>query len=79
MADMILKGEPISLEVPAVNLIYYRDAIYYALRSIGYATNPAWTVNIAGPTHRVKAIACAIGKELGREPKLAGTEGKVRQ
>ena len=75
LADMIVRGEPISLAVPAVNLISQRDAIDYALRSLEHAGNPAWTVNVAGPTHRLTDIAASLGRRLGREPHLVGDEG----
>ena len=77
LADMIRNGAPISLAVPAVNLISQRDAIDVALRCLQHCANPPWTVNVSGPGHRVMEIASALGSALGRAPELAGSEGET--
>lgn len=75
LADMIRSGAPISLAVPAVNLISQRDAIDVALRCLEHCANPPWTVNVSGPGHRVVEIVSALGSALRRAPALAGGEG----
>ena len=75
LADMVHRGAPISLAVPAVNLISQRDAVDVALRCLEHCANPPWTVNVSGPGHRVAGIVSALGAALGREPELAGGEG----
>lgn len=75
LADMIARGDPISLAVPAVNLISQRDAIDYALRSLERCANPGWTVNVAGPACRVTDIIAGLGRRLEREPRPAGEPG----
>ena len=77
LADMIHRGAPISLAVPAVNLISQRDAVDVALRCLEHCANPPWTVNVSGPGHRVAGIVSALGAALGREPELAGGEGRT--
>ena len=75
LADMVHRDSPVSLAVPAVNLISQRDAIDVALRCLEHCANPPWTVNVSGPGHRVAGIVSALGAALGRDPKLAGAEG----
>ncbi len=75
LADMIRSGAPISLAVPAVNIISQRDAIDVALRCLEHCANPPWTVNVSGPGHRVVEIVSALGSALRRAPELAGGEG----
>ena len=75
LADMVHRDSPVSLAVPAVNLISQRDAVDVALRCLEHCANPPWTVNVSGPGHRVAGIVSALGAALGRDPKLAGAEG----
>ena len=75
LADMVARGDPISLAVPAVNLISQRDAIDYALRSLERCANPGWTVNVAGPACRVTDLIAGLGRRLEREPRPAGEPG----
>jgi nucleoside-diphosphate-sugar epimerase len=77
LADMVHRGAPISLAVPAVNLISQRDAVDVALRCLEHCANPPWTVNVSGPGHRVAGIVSALGAALGREPELADGEGRT--
>ena len=75
LADMVHRGAPISLAVPAVNLISQRDAIDVALRCLEHGANPPWAVNVSGPGHRVVEIVSALGGALRRAPELVGSEG----
>jgi nucleoside-diphosphate-sugar epimerase len=75
LADMVWRGERVSLAVPAVNLISQRDAIDYALRCLACAANPPWTVNSAGPAVRVQDLARRLADALGREARFAGPPG----
>ena len=75
LADLVHRGAPISLAVPAVNLISQRDAIDVALRCLEHCANPPWTVSVSGPGHRVVDIVSALGGALRREPELVGGEG----
>ena len=76
LADMVARGDPISLAVPAVNLISQRDAIDYALRSLERCANPGWTINVAGPACRVTDLIAGLGRRLEREPRPAGEPGE---
>ena len=75
LADMVHNGSPISLAVPATNLISQRDAIDVALRSLEHCANPPWTINVSGTGYRVTEITYALGDALQRTPMLVGSEG----
>ena len=74
LARMVRNGEPISLEMPAVNLISQRDAIDVALKSLDYCANPPSVLNVAGEGVWVRRIAEQLGHIMGREPRLVGPE-----
>ena len=74
LARMVLNDEPISLEMPAVNLISQRDANEVALRSFEKGTREGWIVNAAGPVWQVRDIVTLLGQHLDRSPRFEGTE-----
>jgi hypothetical protein len=76
LARMIKNEEPISLEMPAVNLISQRDANEVALKSFEKCNKEGWTVNAAGPIWRVRDIAELLSDFLDKTPRLLGSEGK---
>jgi len=75
LAQMVRSGEPISLAVPAVNLVSQRDAIDVALRALEQCSNPALVLNCAGPAVRVREVVERMGRIMGVEPRFAGPEG----
>jgi nucleoside-diphosphate-sugar epimerase len=79
LVDLTLKimhGEPIDLSVPAVNLIWQRDANDYIVRAITLAQSPPMILNVTGPeTVVVREAAAEIGRILGRRPRFAAAEG----
>ena len=75
LAAMVWRGEPISLQVPAVNVVSQRDAIDYTLLSMEQCANPPWVVNVAGPALRVVELARRLGTVMQRQPVFAGAEG----
>jgi len=74
LARMVRGGEPISLGMPAVNLISQRDAIDAAIRLLSKCNNPALILNVAGPAVRVREIAEKLGSVMGVEPKFHDDE-----
>jgi len=74
LARMVWSDEPVSLEMPAVNLISQRDAVDVAIRALGHCANPPFILNCAGPITRVRDIVGKIARQMGKEPKFAGTE-----
>lgn len=74
LAGMVWKGEPISLAMPAVNLISQRDAIDVAIRALGQCANPPLVLNCAGPITRVRDVVEKMGELMGKEPRIVGPE-----
>ncbi len=75
LARMVQAGEPVSLAMPAVNLVSQRDAIDVSLRALGLCANPPSVLNCAGPDVRVREIVEKLAAAMGREPRFAGDEG----
>ena len=76
LARMINNDEPISLDMPAVNLISQRDANEVALKSFEKCNKEGWIVNAAGPVWPVRTIVRLLSEYLGKEPSLIGTEAE---
>ncbi len=74
LALMIRDGEPISLEMPYVNLISQRDAVDRAIRGLQIAANPPAILNVAGPITSVREICQSLGDHLGKAPLFTGKE-----
>jgi len=74
LARMVLNQEPISLEMPAVNLISQRDANEVALRSFEKSSREGWIVNAAGPVWQVRDIVTLLAQYLGKPPHFDGSE-----
>ncbi len=74
LARMIRDGEPISLEMPYVNLISQRDAVDRAIRGLQIADNPPVVLNVAGPITSVRELCQSLGEHLGKAPVFAGEE-----
>ena len=72
LARMIRDSEPISLSMPAVNLVSQRDAIDVALRSLGLTTDPGEPLNCCGPIWMVEDIVNRQAEILGKEPVFTG-------
>ncbi|MBN1815861.1 MAG: NAD(P)-dependent oxidoreductase [Sedimentisphaerales bacterium] len=79
IADLTLKilhDEPIDLCVPAVNLIWQRDAVEYILRSLVLAQSPPAMLNVAGPdVVKVRELALQIACQLGKTAVFSLAEG----
>ncbi|HPD47285.1 MAG TPA: NAD(P)-dependent oxidoreductase [Anaerohalosphaeraceae bacterium] len=76
LAQKIINGGAVDLTVPAVNLIWQRDANDYIARAITLAQSPPTILNVTGAeTVSVRAAAAQIGRLLGKEPKFSSPEG----
>lgn len=76
IARKVLASEPVSLAVPAFNVIWQRDAASYALRSLEYCAAPPKILNITGLERcSVRAVAEFFAARLGRVVRFEGTEG----
>lgn len=74
LAGMINNNEPVSLDMPAVNLISQRDANEVALKSFEKCNKEGWKVNAAGPVWPVRVIVGLLGDYMGKIPRFRGTE-----
>lgn len=79
LTDIALRvhaGEPVSLAMGEVNVIWQGDANRVALECLPLAATPPFVVNVTGPERlRVRDLAHALGERLGREPRFEGSEG----
>ena len=75
LARRVAAGEPVALDMGAVNVIWQGDANRLALLALGRASRPAFVVNVTGPeTLSVRALALELGRRLGRAPIFTGAE-----
>lgn len=74
LARMIVNHEPVSLKMPAVNLISQRDANEVALKSFEKCNRQGWIVNAAGPVWRVRDLVELLAKYLNETPEFQGKE-----
>ena len=75
LAQKIMADEPVDVSMGYVNVIWQRDANDYVARAITLASTPASILNVAGPeTLSVRSLAELLGRRLGKEPLIAGTE-----
>ena len=75
IAQKVWTGAPIDLRMGHVNVIWQGDASAYALRALHLAGSPPSVLNVTGPeTLSVRALALALGKLMGRAPRLEGVE-----
>ncbi len=77
LAGMVLNGEPISLTMPAVNLVSQRDANEVAIRSFIHCTNDPLILNVAGPVYKIQTIVEKLGNCLNRKPAFANEPGNL--
>jgi nucleoside-diphosphate-sugar epimerase len=77
LAKMIVKGEPISLGMPYVNLISQRDANDRAIRALAIADNPPRPFNVNGPAVRVRDLVTKLSSHLGKAANLVEDEAEV--
>jgi nucleoside-diphosphate-sugar epimerase len=75
IARNILDGKPIDITMGHVNIIWQGDACAQALRSLAHCSTPPMPVNVSGPeVLPVRWLAAELGKRLGVEPEIVGTE-----
>ena len=75
IAWKVWQGDPIDLAMGQVNQIWQGDANSYLARSFPLCTSPATVLNLTGPeVLSVRRLAGQLGRALGRQPQLVGTE-----
>lgn len=77
IAQRVKLGEPVSLTVPAFNVLWQGDANSYALRSLPLCDSPPHILNVTGPeTVSVSDVAQFFGRCFRREPKFGKARGR---
>lgn len=78
IAQKVLSGEPVDVTTGYFNVIWQRDAVDYAIRSLDVAGSPAVPINITGPqTLSVREIAQRFGELFHRPVTITGTEAET--
>jgi hypothetical protein len=74
---MVFERRPIDLQMPAINVIWQRDANSWCLRSFAHCQSPPLIVNITGPeVLLVRHVALEFGRHFGIEPNfVSAVEG----
>ena len=75
IASRVLAGEPVSLRMGWVNVIWQGDANARALCCLLHAAAPPLAVNVTGAARlRVRDVAARFGAIFARAPRLQGEE-----
>jgi len=70
----VFERRPVDLRMPAVNVIWQRDANAWCLRSFAHCQSPPLILNITGPEMlSVRDIALEFGRHFGVEPTFVST------
>jgi len=78
LAVTVARDLPVSLKVPAVNIIWQGDANNWALQCLAQTRVPAAVLNITGPEKLwVKDIAAAMAECFGKPAHFEGEPGPV--
>ena len=75
IALRVLRGAPIALATPRVNVIWQGDANRLALRALTLAATPAMALNVTGAAIDVRDLANRIGAIAGIAPVFDGLDG----
>jgi nucleoside-diphosphate-sugar epimerase len=75
LAVRIQRGEPISVGMGWVNVIWQGDANRIAIECLPHCASPPFVLNVTGAaTLRVRDLALALGERLGRVVQFDGEE-----
>jgi nucleoside-diphosphate-sugar epimerase len=75
IARKVWQGEPVSVEMGWVNVIWQGDANRIAIECLPQAANPPFVLNVTGEAAlRVRHIAEQFGERFGKSVQLNGTE-----
>jgi nucleoside-diphosphate-sugar epimerase len=75
IAEKIMHGEPVNLNMGYCNVIWQSDAVAYAIQCLDLACAPARPINITGSdTLSVRMLAVALGHLLSLPVKFEGCE-----
>jgi nucleoside-diphosphate-sugar epimerase len=75
VAQRVWAGEPVSLAMGCVNVIWQGDACAWALRCLPLAQSPPLVLNATGPeTLSIRYLAGRLGDLMGKQPRFEGAE-----
>jgi nucleoside-diphosphate-sugar epimerase len=75
VATRVLRGDPVSLDMGYVNVIWQGDANRIAIECLPHAAAPPFVVNVTGAERlSVREIADWFGKRFGKTPAFTGSE-----
>lgn len=78
IARKVASGEPVSVEMGYVNVIWQGDAVAQILQCFAWADAPPRIINITGSeVLRVRDLAAQFGQQLGREVTFTGSEAST--
>jgi nucleoside-diphosphate-sugar epimerase len=76
IATSVARGEPVSLAMGYVNVIWQRDASRVALEALTAASSPPYVLNVTGQQRlSVRETAAWFARRFGTSAVYAGTEG----
>src|SRR2546426_7118950 len=75
LARRILAGDPVDLAMSCFNIIWQADSNVMTLLAFEQVASPPFVINVTGrEVLGVRAVCETMGRLLGKEPKLTGTE-----
>lgn len=75
VAQKVWAGEPVSLAMGCVNVVWQGDACAWALRCLSLAQSPPLVLNATGPeTLSIRYLAGRLGDLMGKQPRFEGAE-----
>jgi hypothetical protein len=77
LARMVWNNEPISVAMPAVNLISQRDANEVAIRSLQFCSNSGWVINVAGEIWPVRKIVKKLAVHMDKKEHINDQEPRT--
>lgn len=78
VATRVFRGDPVSVDMGFVNIIWQGDANSYTLRALEHCTSPAEILNVTGSdVVSVRALAEQFGDRFGKTPRFSGVEAET--
>ncbi|MCF8467014.1 MAG: NAD-dependent epimerase/dehydratase family protein [Sneathiella sp.] len=78
VAQAVLKGEPVSLAMGHVNVIWQGDANACALRCLAHAEAPMTPINVSGPeVASIRSVARLFAQRFDKAAVFEGEEGET--
>lgn len=72
VAQAVLAGRPVPLEMGYANVVWQGDANEQALRLLAHCTSPTSPINLSGPKVAVRSLAEEFGRRFSKKPVFSG-------